>query len=138
MYQKHSDALLYFWIRKLTIPLILFFIFSVIPFAMKMLWNFVTFSLYLLATLLQNFLVRRAVDFKLWYFCQSYLIKFGYFLLLSISSKITLIEKNKKKTKKKIKLCLFGIVICPRCYLPHFPSTINRYLNWFWQKIKEI
>ena len=56
--------------------------------------------------LLQSFMLRDEINSKLWYFCQGYLRKFGYLLVVSILCKITLI--------------LLDIGICPKRYLPHF------------------
>ena len=56
---------------------------------------------YLLATYLQNFMVRNAINSKLWYFCRSYPIKLCYFSVVPILCKII--------------LCLLDIVIRPIC-----------------------
>ena len=54
-----------------------------------LIWNFVTFTFYLLAKFLQNFMVRETINSKLWYFCRDYPIKFCYILVVSKLRKIT-------------------------------------------------
>lgn len=65
------------------------------------LWNFATSSFYLSPTFYQNFMVRDAINSKLWYFCRGYPINFFYFSVVLILWKTT--------------LCLLDIAIHPRC-----------------------
>ena len=79
---------------------------------MLWLWKFVTFTIYLLAIFFKVYMVRNAINCKLWYFCQVYPIKFCYFSVVSILC--------------KIKWSPLDIVIHPRYYLPHFTSPIKK------------
>ena len=71
-----------------------------------------TFSFFLLATFLQNFIIKDAINSNLLHFCQVYPVKFWQTSVVPILSKTT--------------LCLLDIVICPGFYLHHFTSTIKK------------
>ena len=74
-----------------------------------------TFSFFLLATFLQNFIIKDAINSNLLHFCQVYPVKFWQTSVVPILSKTT--------------LCLLDIVICPGFYLHHFTSTIKKFFE---------